>query len=382
MSLRLLQNRKMLSAVNNFFDDILEQDDAVTQLKNALEHNTLSHAYLFVGAQGLGKTNAARAIAAGVMCKEGGCKKCAVCMRLARDTHPDFRLIEPEGPQYSVDQIRTIIHDATLAPMEAEHKFYLIYAADLFNDASANAFLKTLEEPSPRVTFILIAHTTEAVLPTIVSRCLVVRFKTLPQQTMVQRLCQESGCTEDEALIALGACGSVMSHALAFITSPKKRMLRNESARVFRVLKGSDDLDIINLAHDVIAALKGPLEELEQKQEAELVANAELLSKKALDKLGERNKRRLSAFEKQSISEVLNVFQSLLRDTLCISQGANDLVLNVDESVYLADFSRTLTPAAVAQALRVIDEARARIALHINTQLVLETTLFGIREVL
>lgn len=368
--------------MNKFWNDIIGQDDAVKQLRNAQDASALSHAYLFVGAQGLGKTNAARALAAGALCAKGGCKTCSVCQRLERETHPDFRLIEPAGPQYSVDQIRTLIHDATLAPVEGDHKFYVIYAVDLFNDASANAFLKTLEEPNPRVTFILIAHNVQAVLPTIVSRCLVVRFKTLPQRTMIEQLIERTGCNEEDALIALGACGMVLSTATRFLLSPQLRATRNETARVFRVLKDSDDLEVLDLARSLMVAMKGPLEELGKKQEAELKERADLLDPHAQKALAERNKRRMSAYEKQSINEVLNVFQSLLRDTLCISQGVSAMVLNIDETVYLSELSETIEPAKVADALRIIDEARTRIALNIDTQLVLETTLFRIREVL
>ena len=368
--------------MNNFWDDIIGQPDAVTQLKNAQEAGALSHAYLFVGAQGLGKTNAARALAAGVMCKDGGCKTCAVCQRLERDTHPDFSLIEPEGPQYFVDQIRTLIHDATLRPVEADQKFYVIYAADLFNDSSANAFLKTLEEPNPHVTFILIAHNLQAVLPTIVSRCIVVRFKTLPQSVMVEQLREATACSEEDALIALGACGSVLATATRFLLSPQLRATRNETARAFRVLKDADDLEVLDLATSLLVAIKGPLEELSKNQENELKERAELLDSKAMKILADRNKRRMSAYEKQSINEVLNVFQSLLRDTLCISQVVSDLVLNIDETIYLSELSETIEPAKVADALRIIDQARSRVALNIDTQLVLETTLFGIREVL
>lgn len=368
--------------MNKFWDDVIGQEEAVQQLRSASESGALSHAYLFVGAQGLGKTDAARAMAAYEFCGQGGCKQCSACTRLSRDTHPDFVLVEPAGPQYSVDQIRTLIHDASLAPAEGGHKFYVIYAVDLFNEASANAFLKTLEEPNPRVTFILITHNMQGVLPTIVSRCIVVRFKTLPQSVMVEKLIERTACSKDDALIALGACGSVLANATRFLLSPQMRATRNEVVRTFRSLKDTDDLEVIDAVSAVLTAMKGPLADMAKKQEEELKERAELLDPKASKQLAERNKRRLSAYEKQSINEVLNVFQSLLRDTLCISQGARALVLNRDEVDYLAELSRTLQPVKVHDALRFIDEARSRVALNLDTPFVLETMLFRIREVL
>ncbi|MBK5210870.1 MAG: DNA polymerase III subunit delta' [Coriobacteriia bacterium] len=367
---------------HSMWDSVIGQDDIVQSLKNAIATDHLSHAYLFVGPQGLGKINAARALAAGVLCEKGGCGTCNVCQRLKRDTHPDFRIIEPEGSTYLVDQIRTLIHDATLAPMEATHKFYIVKDADLFNDSSANAFLKTLEEPPAHITVILLAHSPEPILPTILSRCIVMRFKTLPQEEMVARLIEKTGCDRNEALIALASCSSVISEAAQFLQSPARRASRAAVVRVFRDLVDADDLDVLKMAQELMRNVKGPVEEMAQKQEIDLAAQAELLDSSAIAKLKKYNDRKRSAYEKQNVNEVLSTLQSLLRDTLCISQGTNELVLNVDITDDISGICHTFRPVQIAQVFEQIAHARKRVQLNISTQLVIETVLFEIREVL
>lgn len=370
-----------MSANSELWGKVIGQPDAVKTLQSMVVAQEVAHAYLFVGPQGLGKINAARALSSDLMCPKGGCGTCAVCQRIRRDTHPDFRVIEPEGLTYNVEQIRTLIHDASLQPMEAPVKIYVLRSVDLFNEAAANAFLKTLEEPAPHVIFILLAHTVEPVLPTLVSRCVTVRFRTLPQAEMVQRLIAKTGCDPEEALQALAASGSVLASAVEYLRSPRRRASRAVTVETYKELFRGDDLDLIEAAARLLVALKGPGEEMAQRQEADLDEQAQLLDPSAIKRLRERNKRKLSAYEKRSVYEALNIFQSLLRDTLSISQGAPELVCNGDAAESMTKLAATVTPAQIAQALEVLDRARRRIGLNIGTQYVLESVLFSLREV-
>ena len=171
----------------------------------------VSHAYLFVGPPGAGKKSAARAFACALFCDDGGCGTCGACARVKRGTHPDVHVDQPEGAAgYLGEQVREIIHDVSLSPIEGPRKLYIMEGADVFNETAANALLKTLEEPPGDVVFVLLAHSLEPVPPTIVSRCQIVRFRRLPPSEAVALLSSQTGAEADEAAAALAAAGGVV----------------------------------------------------------------------------------------------------------------------------------------------------------------------------
>ena len=167
--------------VADVFESIFGQAQVRDYLRTTLRTGRLSHAYLFTGPPGSNKTSAAYAFAQALICPDQGCMTCDHCRRAARRNHPDIHFIEPEGAHgYLVDQIREVVADAHLAPIQATRKIYIIDRVDLLGTQAANAFLKTLEEPPENVVFILLGRTKDAVLPTIVSRCQVVPFRHIP----------------------------------------------------------------------------------------------------------------------------------------------------------------------------------------------------------
>ena len=138
--------------------------------------------YLYVGPDGAGKYRAAKNFAKGVNCpdvKDGKpCEACLSCKKIEKEVHPDVFFIQPGGASSTIgiDQVREIINKANLKPYEARSKVFIIKGAHSMNEASANAFLKTLEEPPENTVFILISRSKDLLLPTIVSRCHIVRF--------------------------------------------------------------------------------------------------------------------------------------------------------------------------------------------------------------
>ena len=137
----------------------------------AVREHRVGHAYLFLGAPGSGQQEAAMALAECLVCPKGGCDSCDECIRVAHRTHPDVHWLSPEGASgYVVEQVRQLIADVSLAPVRANAKVYILDRVDTLREASANALLKTIEEPPEGVVFILMARTADAVLPTISSR--------------------------------------------------------------------------------------------------------------------------------------------------------------------------------------------------------------------
>lgn len=365
------------------FDELVGQSRVAGFLRSASAGDAVSHAYLFVGPPGAGKATAARALACAVLCNDGGCGGCAICHRVKRGGHPDVHVIRPQGAAgYLAEQIREIIHDIYLAPIEGRYKVYVVHDADLFNDSSANAFLKTLEEPPHDVVVILMAHTYDAVLPTIASRCQVVRFRRIPNSEAVSLLVSETGAESGEAAAALAAAGGVVPRARDFLASPPRREARALILHVLGNLASADGSEVLNSAKELLTAVKAPLEDVKAAQAAESADSADLLGRGAMKSLDERHKRELTAREREGVGEVLNVAESWLRDCLVVSQGVGDLAVNADSADSVAAMGAIITPAAAVTALEAVNTARKRITYNVSPQLAIEAMLFDIREVL
>ena len=197
-----------------FFDDIEGHEGPLQILKRALAHGTLAHAYLFSGESGIGKKMTARGLAAAVNCRaatpDGGCGSCPSCRKVASGGHPDVRFLEAEGNEIKIDQVREAQADLALRPFEGNKKVLIVDGAEGLNAASANAFLKTLEEPPGDALIILITAMPQSLLPTIRSRCQEIVFHVLPRHILAAALARKRGLSEEDAwFLAALAQGSM-----------------------------------------------------------------------------------------------------------------------------------------------------------------------------
>lgn len=211
--------------------------------RRAMERGRLSQAYLFVGADGIGKQLFARRIAQALLCRSPAddvleaCGQCPGCRPFLARAHPDFLYVTcPEGKrELPISLIageddqrgRTgLCHDLAVRPLEGSRKVAIVNEADTMNDASANAFLKTLEEPPDRAVLFLIASNLDAVLPTIRSRCQLVRFASLSNQDIEELLVElELVPSVDEAKFAAGLSDGSLTVARQLI-DPELRSMR------------------------------------------------------------------------------------------------------------------------------------------------------------
>jgi DNA polymerase-3 subunit delta' len=197
-----------------FFNDIEGHEGPLQILKRALAHGTLAHAYLFSGESGIGKKMTARGLAAAVNCHaatpDGGCGSCPSCRKVASGGHPDVRFLEAEGNEIKIDQVREAQADLALRPFEGNKKVLIVDGAEGLNAASANAFLKTLEEPPGDALIILITAMPQSLLPTIRSRCQEIVFHVLPRHILAAALARKRGLSEEDAwFLAALAQGSM-----------------------------------------------------------------------------------------------------------------------------------------------------------------------------
>ena len=200
---------------------------AVDLLRGHLVNGKLRHAYLFTGPQGVGRRTLALRLAQALNCEQPPapgefCGECRACRLIARMEHPDLSIVQSEaaGKTLKVEQIRELQRTLSLAPYEARYKIALLLRFEEANPSAANALLKTLEEPPPQVVMLMTASDGEALLPTILSRCEVIRLRPLPLETVSEGLQTRWGLPAPEAELLAHLSGGRPGYALNLHRNP------------------------------------------------------------------------------------------------------------------------------------------------------------------
>jgi DNA polymerase-3 subunit delta' len=271
-----------------------------------------------------------------------------------------------------------------LTPVEGPKKVYIVGRADTLNAEAANALLKTLEEPPDDVVIVLLSTSAGAVLPTISSRCQVVRFQRIGREQALASIIERTGTDEDGALAALAAAGGVVPRAIEIVRSPSRSAARDAILLTLKNVAVMDGLDILDSVKSLMVAVRAPLDDLREAQEEELAQRKELLgpSGGSTKPIENKHKRELTAREREGLVEVLNVTESWLRDCLAMSRGVPEVMGNRDQSDAMIEIADVMTADAAVKALKAVGEARRRISYNVSPQLALEAMLLDIREVL
>ena len=373
---------KNAKAVNPFAS-IVGQSQVSRFLADAQREDRFSHAYLFVGPVGSGKMETAMALAKARLCPDGGCGQCDTCRRIARSTHPDVHWVDPEGVGgYLTEQIREVISDSARAPIRASHKIYVITRADLLRDQAANAFLKTLEEPPADTSFVLLARSRDAILPTIASRCQTLMFRRLPEEESIGLICRMTGASEQDARIALAAVGGSTRKAGEFLQSPSRKQARLTAIEALERLSHADGWDVIELAKSIVAAVEAPQAELKARYEQERKSNEEFMSRGALAYMEKNRDRKLKSSTREGLYEAFAVIRSWLRDCAAVRIGLDNLMVNTDCHYTIRLTGERIGLEGFVAAERAVDVAAERIACNVTPQLAVEAMLFDIRKVL
>jgi DNA polymerase-3 subunit delta' len=208
------------------FSDIIGHDRPVNILKRALANDALAHAYLFSGEPGIGKRMTALSLAAALNCAapgpDGGCGSCASCRKVAASSHPDVHLLLPDGDEIKIDQVRQVQADLSLKAFEGKRKVLIVDRAESLNEASSNAFLKTLEEPPGDSLIILVSSLPHGLLATIRSRCQEVKFQPLPRRMLAAVLREQRGLEDEDAWFLAALARGSLGRALAMDLSDER----------------------------------------------------------------------------------------------------------------------------------------------------------------
>ena len=377
------------STVSDAFDNILGQPQVREFMRASVASGRVSHAYLFCGPAGSNKTLAAYALAQAVLCQQPAagshapCGQCDACRRIQRKKHPDVRFYTPEGAAgYLVEQVREIVSDVSLAPIQAKSKVYILDRVDLLGTQAANAFLKTLEEPPADVVLILLARTRESVLPTIVSRCQVVPFRTIPASEAAGIVRQNSGASDLQARIALQACDGSLTRAVEFLRSNERLEFRSRIVEIMGLLARADDWDVIQYASELVKRVELPLDEVRAEQEQELADNADFLAKSAIRQIEARNKRQLTAKTRESLRQLTGIVRSWLRDLMALCAGADGVIVNSDVLPALQAAAERTDVARASAAISAVDVCDESFTYNVSPETCIDSMFLEVRDLL
>jgi DNA polymerase-3 subunit delta' len=318
-----------------------------------------SHAYLFRGPRGAGKSLVARAFAAELLAA-GAADAEDVRRRALLDPspHPDLVWLRPRGAQHMVEEVREkVIRAASYRPFEAEKRVFVIEAAEQMRDESQNALLKTLEEPPGFVHLILLSSEPAQLLETIASRCQPIDFSPLPPEAVEAQLAGAGSPTEIAAAARLSAGDPARA---GYLLSEEGRSLRAAALALDRdwglALKAAEAA-----GEEAEAAVR---ERLEEEAEAGVKRSAKDIADEA--KRAGRRRR----------TEVLDLGLELsgtwFRDLAAVSSGAEEVVLNADRLDDLRAAASSLEVSRPRRAAELVQDTRRRLDLNVSEELALE----------
>jgi DNA polymerase-3 subunit delta' len=355
------------------------QEAAIAFLIQAAERP--HHAYVLAGPEGSGKSLAARAFVAALLCRDGGCGSCRDCRLALEDRHPNVFVVEPEGRDIHVDTVRDEVwHPAYRTAPEPGRKVFVIREADRLSPAAADTLLKVLEEPPADAVLLLLSARAHELPDTVLSRCHVVPFTALSEPFVVDVLTGE-GTDEVRARLAARLTGGNLGRARRLANDPNGLAFRDAAVRAVQAAT-SGPAGALQAADLVLGAATEYRKHLKDELAEELApfrdegGGAEETYRAAIRRIEIRFHRRERRAERDYVDWVLLAVSSLLRDRVAVAAGAGpELAMNPDLE---PDAGLGLTRAA--RGLAATEEARAALAedVNLNPRLVLERAFFAL----
>jgi DNA polymerase III subunit delta' len=352
----------------------------------------MTHAWLFTGPPGSGRSVAARAFAAALQCTDSqagpGCGGCQGCRSTLAGTHPDVRHVVPEGLSISVAEMRALVLDASRRPSVGRWQVLLIEDADRLTEGAANALLKAVEEPPPRTVFLLCAPSDHPgdIAVTLRSRCRPVGLRTPPATAVADVLVRRDGVDADTARWAASVCGGHVGRARRLAADPQARARREAVLRVPSTLRSP--AEVFALADELLGAAESEAggltaarnaaetEELETALGAggtgKGAAAATRGAKGALRELERRQRSRATRTQRDALDRALVDLAGFYRDTLATRWSAAVALTHPDHAADITTLAARCSPESLLRMLEAVLHCRKALGLNVKPRIAIE----------
>ena len=345
----------------------------------------MTHAWLFTGPPGSGRSLAARAFAAALLCDRQGCGECPSCRQVAAGAHADLLLVRPDGLSYGVRQTRDLVLKAAASPVYGRWRIVLFEDADRCTEQAANALLKAIEEPAPRTVWLLCAPYADDLPTTIRSRC---RHVTLvsPRTSAVTEVLEREGIPAERARAAALVAQGHIGRARRLATDEEAARRRAEVLRVPSLVGSLGDAlrAAAGLVRAAGAEAAATTEELDEPEREALrrafgegstgkgVATALRGGAGALRDLEDRQKSRATRLKRDALDRALLDLAGFYRDVLAIQLGASVELANEARRDELQLQAAAAGPAGTVRKVEAIMRCRQRLEANVAPLLAVE----------
>lgn len=383
------------------WDRVIGQSDALEPLKRAVlaAHSTdddsataMTHAWLITGPPGSGRSVAAVAFAQALACPSGGCGECRSCKDVANAVHSDVTVVRPSGVIMGVERTRELIARITVMPVRSDWNVIVIEDADRLNEHADNTLLKSLEEPPPRGVWVLCAPSADDVLPTIRSRCRVVRLRTPAAEDVADYLVHTEGADPAVAAFAARAAQGHIGRARALATDELARAQHQDLLRL--PLRLGSVASCLAAAEQIVAAAQeraevvaSPLEDREKSAVLQAAGDgatgagpARTRASAALRDLEKDQRNRRRRLVRDELDRIMLDLLGLYRDVLALTTESGASLINEEMRGELSGLARTMSASGVLQRIAAINHARSALSADGSESLVLAELVISLQR--
>ncbi|MSX66167.1 MAG: DNA polymerase III subunit delta' [Actinobacteria bacterium] len=371
------------------FDNLVGQEHVVEIIKNAVaatETQSMTHAWVFTGPPGSGRSSAAIAFAQALVCPDNGCGTCNACRSAANGAHPDVEVIRTEGLSIKIDEVRELLARVAWAPSMGGWRVVVMEDADRLTESAANALLKAIEEPGNRTVWLLCAPTLHDVLPTIRSRCRHLQLVTPSTSAVAQVLQNRDGISPQMADFAARVSQGHIGRARYLANNESVRNTRTTIMKLPLTLNGISSAfaaaqTLVDLATDQAN------EAAEERNQTEVDDLSLAYGKgatgrgmatggsKAIKELEKEQKTRNTRMVRDGLDVALLDIATFYRDVMMVQSGATDSLINKELEHQITTYANNTKAHTTINKINAIMAARTNLGHNAAPLLTIEALM-------